>query len=78
MKSFRSAAQRSAATTAAMPYTIPTRYVAPSPVDDVGHGPRVDEGVAALAGHSRRPLVLADTHHSIAGRKDRILQRGIP
>jgi hypothetical protein len=45
---------RSAATTAAMPYTIPTRYVAPSPV------------------------VLADTYHSIAGRRDCILQRGIP
>ena len=75
MKSFRSG---DAATAAAMPYTIPICYVAPSPVDDVGHGPRVDEGVAALAGHSRRPLVLADTHHSIAGRKDRILQRGIP
>ena len=28
-----------AATRAVKPYTIPTRYVAPSPVDDVGHGP---------------------------------------
>ena len=56
MKSFRSGDRVTwcAATTAAKPYTIPTRYVAPSPV------------------------VLADTYHSIAGRKDRILEPGIP